>query len=85
FAHMIDRAKLSLSEGVSELRGKLRYAIYDEQVRRVLFREKHLEDMMEEALASHEFQVYLQPKYVTRTEQIGGAEALVRWQSKTDG
>ncbi|MEG1813167.1 MAG: EAL domain-containing protein [Clostridia bacterium] len=85
FAHMIDRAKLSLSEGVSELRGKLRYAIYDERVRRVLFREKHLEDMMEEALAGHEFQVYLQPKYVTQTEQIGGAEALVRWQSKTDG
>lgn len=84
-AHMVDRAKLSLSEAVCKLYGKLRYAIYDERVRRVLFREKQLEDMMEEALSDKEFQVYLQPKYNTQTEKIGGAEALVRWVSKSEG
>lgn len=84
-AHMVDRAKLSLGESAGELHGKLRYAIYDERVRRVLFREKQLEDMMEDALEKQEFQVYLQPKYTTKTEEIGGAEALVRWLSATEG
>ena len=31
------------------------------------------------ALQNREFQVYLQPKYRTESETIGGAEALVRW------
>lgn len=84
-AHMVDRAKLSLSEATRELHSKIRYAIYDEQVRRTLFREKQLEDMMEDSLANHEFQVYLQPKYLSSSERIGGAEALVRWCSSTEG
>lgn len=85
FPHMIDRAKLALRETTNELRGKLRCAVYDDEVRRQLFREKHLEDMMEDALANREFQVYLQPKYQTQSEQIGGAEALVRWVSAAEG
>ena len=31
------------------------------------------------ALQNRDFQVYLQPKYRTESETIGGAEALVRW------
>lgn len=84
-AQMTDRAKISLNEAAGELHGKIRYAIYDENVRKLLFREKQLEDWMQEALAAHEFQVYLQPKYITRTEQIGGAEALVRWRHPQEG
>lgn len=84
-AHMVDRAKLSLSETTRDLRGKIHYAIYDEKVRRTLFREKQLEDMMEHALENHEFQVYLQPKYLAGSERVGGAEALVRWCSTTEG
>lgn len=85
FPSMIDRAKLALTEKTRELRGKLRYAVYDEQLRQMLFREKQLEDMMEESLRNQEFQVYLQPKYCTQNEQIGGAEALVRWVSASEG
>lgn len=84
-SHMIDRAKLSLTETTSKLNDKMRYAIYDEQVRRTLLREKQLEDKMEDALAAHEFEVYLQPKYFTQSEHIGGAEALVRWHSTEEG
>lgn len=83
--HMIDRAKLSLAEATCELKGKVRYTIYDEQVRRTLLREKQLEDMMEDALKNNEFEVYLQPKYQTQSETIGGAEALVRWNSQNEG
>lgn len=41
--------------------------------------ERHVEDDMEKALARHEFQVYLQPKYSTKKEKLAAAEALVRW------
>ncbi|MEF9941924.1 MAG: EAL domain-containing protein [Lachnospiraceae bacterium] len=84
-SHMIDRAKLSLSEGTSIQSNKIRYTIYDESVRRILIREKHLEDKMEDALASHAFEVYLQPKYHTQKENVGGAEALVRWNDPEEG
>ncbi|MEG1242216.1 MAG: GGDEF domain-containing phosphodiesterase, partial [Oscillospiraceae bacterium] len=83
--HMIDRAKLSLRDTSREQRGKLRYAIFDEKERHKLFREKQLEDIMEASLKKREFQVYLQPKYKTQDETVGGAEALVRWLSPTEG
>lgn len=84
-SHMIDRAKLALRDAAHQHHGRLHCAVYDDNVRQQLFREKHLEDMMENALATEEFKVYLQPKYATDTEQIDGAEALVRWVSKTEG
>ncbi|MBQ0166714.1 MAG: EAL domain-containing protein [Treponema sp.] len=41
--------------------------------------ERRVEDDMEKALINHEFQVYLQPKYSTKKEELAAAEALVRW------
>ncbi|MEG2939784.1 MAG: EAL domain-containing protein, partial [Oscillospiraceae bacterium] len=82
---MVDRAKLALHEPMSELDTQLHYTIYDERMRRRLLREKQLEDMMAIALEKHEFQVYLQPKYCTGNKNIGGAEALVRWSSASEG
>ena len=75
FPHMIGRAKLALKETFTELRGRLRYAVYDDAIRRQLFREKRLKNIMGAALQNREFQVYLQPKYRTESETIGGAEA----------
>lgn len=85
FTQMVDRAKLALREADRELHGKLRCAVYNDAARRALFREKQLEDMMEEALQKREFQVYLQPKYRLNPEHIGGAEALIRWISPSEG
>lgn len=85
FNQMIDRAKLALRETMRTLHGKLHYAIYDDAVRMRLFREKQLEDMMEDSLNNNEFRVFLQPKYLAKSEQIGGAEALVRWSSPIEG
>lgn len=59
FPQMIDRAKLSLRNNAHALNSKVRYAIYDDEVRRRMFREKQLEDWMEDALHNREFQVYL--------------------------
>lgn len=85
YEQMIDRAKLALRETTCELHGRLHYAIYDDALRKQLFRDKILEDRMEGALANGEFKVYLQPKYCADDERIGGAEALVRWLSPVDG
>ena len=44
-----------------------------------------VEKNMEIALREEEFEIYLQPKYSPSGEKMLGAEALVRWNSKTDG
>ena len=44
-----------------------------------------VEDMMQDALDSSEFQVYIQPKYHPSTEELMGGEALVRWISPKEG
>lgn len=85
FPQMIDRAKLALREFHHSLNSKVRYAVYNDEVRRRLLRDKELEDMMETALASGNFHVYLQPKYRLPERVIGGAEALTRWEDIPNG
>ena len=82
---MIDRAKVSLIEEIGEVRGRLRYSFYNTQIGERLLREGQLESIMEHALVQREFIVYLQPKYSTKSEEIIGAEALVRWYSSEHG
>lgn len=79
FPHMIDRAKLALRETSPELRWKIRHAVYDDSARHQLYREKHMEKIMVQALTEREFQVWMQPKFRTDTNALEGAEALVRW------
>lgn len=52
---------------------------YEEDVENAALFEKTVEDRMEEAIASREFTLYLQPKIRLSDEGICGAEALVRW------
>ncbi|MBO4534106.1 MAG: GGDEF domain-containing protein [Treponema sp.] len=52
---------------------------FDESMREEQVWERHVEDDMDKALANNEFQVYLQPKYSTKKEELSAAEALVRW------
>lgn len=85
FPQMIDRAKLALKESPQAVGNRVRYAVYDDEVRRLLFREKQLEDLMEQAIPNKEFKVYLQPKYKLPEREIGGAEALTRWVSESEG
>lgn len=85
FPQMIDRAKLALRESSRTINSRFKYAFYDDEVRRQMFREKQIEDMMDRGIDNQEFQVYFQPKYRLPEEKIGGAEALVRWISETEG
>lgn len=57
---------------------------YDAEVQKSVEKEILLESRMEEALINEEFLVYLQPKYDANTEELVGAEALVRWQTPNE-
>lgn len=55
------------------------YAFYEDRMIDSAIGDKWIEDRMERALERGEFVMYLQPKYDLQSEQIVGAEALVRW------
>lgn len=80
---MFDRAKLA----INSIKGKYGkyYAYYDDSIRKEMLREQFLTGTMKESLKNGEFQVYLQPKYVLRDQNIIGAEALVRWKHPQEG
>ena len=58
------------------------FAFYDEEMERKHIRDRMMENEFDEAIRNEEFVVYLQPKYNVVTEEIAGAEALVRWKKK---
>ena len=63
----------------------LNIRIFDQK----LLEEQHWNDTVHEkqwrALNEEEFQVYYQPKYAPKTNELSGAEALIRWQSPEYG
>ncbi|MGN1095858.1 MAG: EAL domain-containing protein [Eubacteriales bacterium] len=75
--HMCDRALLA----ADSVKGHYNhpFAIYDDNMRFKLLREKHITDAMEAAISEEQFVIYFQPKYSLSDECLAGAEALVRW------
>lgn len=80
---MCDRALLANQS----IKGKfdVYYAFYDDSIRQKLLNEQMITDCMQTALEEEQFLVYLQPKYELITENIAGAEALVRWKHPDKG
>ncbi len=64
---------------------KERISWFNEKFKADQLWEHKVEQTMEKALQNGEFQVYLQPKYNAVTHELGGAEALIRWISPTEG
>lgn len=54
-------------------------ALYDNKLVEKQKREKQMELAFEGAIANKEFEIWLQPKYESDSQNICGAEALVRW------
>lgn len=52
---------------------------FNETMKSRLKRQQDIEQVMANALADEEFVVYYQPKFSLSTNQLAGAEALVRW------
>ena len=74
---MCDRAQLAADSVKGQY--NCHFAVYDDQMRSKLLREKAITDVMETALSEKQFTVYLQPKYNLNDNRMAGAEALVRW------
>ncbi|MEG0780489.1 MAG: EAL domain-containing protein, partial [Oscillospiraceae bacterium] len=74
---MCDRARLA----IGSIKGKYEvyHAYYDDSIRERLLAEQRITDTMKSALQAGQFQAFYQPKYDLFTNQIVGAEALVRW------
>ena len=74
---MCDRALLA----ANSIKGKYNqyFAVYDDELRNKLLREKAITDAMETALTEEQFEIYLQPKYNLKDKRMVGAEALARW------
>lgn len=79
---MCDRANIA----VNSIKGRygVYFAIYDDKKRQKMLEEQFIVENMQQALADGQFQVYYQTKVELLTNQVIGAEALVRW-IKPDG
>jgi len=82
-SNAIDKAEIArkLAKGINGNH----LAFFNEEIQKNYLREKEIEESMERALSDNEFMVFYQPKYDIIKEKIVGAEALVRWNSKTSG
>ena len=61
------------------------FAIYNSHLLKKVINERYVESHMEAALENEEFFVMYQPKIDLKTNNIVGAEALVRWNSEKLG
>lgn len=80
----IDRCTMAHKTAKQHHSGR-RYAFYNTEIRNQALKVKSIEDRMQAALEDGEFIIYLQPKFDLRTQQIKGAEALIRWIDPQDG
>lgn len=80
---MCDRA----DQAVKQIKGKelQSYNVYQGNLRRTMMQEKEILAEMNDALEQGQFKLYLQPQYDLQTENIVGAEALVRWDHPVKG
>ncbi len=60
--------------------GRNNYQFYTQEMTELAFERVLLEKNLRRAIEGDEFIVYYQPQYNSRTEQIIGIEALLRWQ-----
>lgn len=79
----IDQANIA-RQGIHEVHKSV-YLFFDESMKSTLVKQKEIEDIMDEALLNEEFLVYYQPKFNLSTDNICGAEALVRWKRPNIG
>lgn len=80
---MCDRADLAISAGNNSTGTFIHH--YKDEFRQKILMEKEIEGEMEQALATGQFIIYIQPKYAVHSDKVVGGEALVRWQHPQKG
>lgn len=77
--------KADLAMYKSKNSGKNAYLFYTKQLSYARHRESEVEAHLRKALQKDEFSLHYQPKYNLRTQEIVGAEVLLRWHNETLG
>ena len=80
---MLDKANIAQTS-VKGLSGK-QMAVYDDSIKDQQLRELEISQHLEEGLDNGEFFIVVQPQYRFTTNEVIGAEALVRWNHPTLG
>ena len=74
---MCDRADMALNANRKNQTEYIHY--YNEEFHQKMVLRREIESEMENALAKHQFGIYIQPKFDVDQEDIVGGEVLVRW------
>jgi len=61
------------------------YFYYNDVMHNRINNDNEIENEMREAFLNKDFKVFIQPKYNLKTQEIAGAEALIRWQHPVKG
>lgn len=69
----------------SKKRKKGVYSFYNNEINIALERELYIEELLKNCIMHEEFELFLQPQISLVNGKIEGAEALLRWQSPTEG
>lgn len=79
---MCDRALMAVKSISKDFKQNI--AFFTQEMNQKLLAQRQMENDFKDAIKNREFVVYFQPKYDVSSEQIVGAEALVRWQKKME-
>lgn len=74
---LLKRADLALYQAKNSGRGMFKF--FDAQMHTIVQKKRTMLKEMERAMEQHEFRLYFQPMVDTFSEEIVGAEALLRW------
>ncbi|QGU94805.1 EAL domain-containing protein [Clostridium bovifaecis] len=69
----------------AKVEGKNGYAFFDSGVNDKLLKKLKLESRLRSAVKNEEFMLMYQPQFDTKTKEIIGAEALIRWNHPQEG
>src|SRR5205085_1227331 len=70
---------------LAKARGRAQYRFFDPQMASSAYAALVMEGELAQALERGEFELYFQPQVSARTDEIVGAEALIRWHHPTRG
>jgi len=65
--------------------GRNAYSFFTKEMNTAMIRRFEVEEQMRNALERNEFEVFYQPQFDSKTQQVIGAEALLRWHNPTLG
>ncbi|MCY6369439.1 putative bifunctional diguanylate cyclase/phosphodiesterase [Clostridium ganghwense] len=80
---LLKKADIAMYKAKSN--GKNQYKFFKSYMNEELKRKMHIQKKLKEAVENNSFSVYYQPQINTRTANISGIEALVRWINPEEG